>query len=100
MADELCDAQALINEIERTPPKMAVEWSAETLDLTMPIPEQTRATDAAFAQDQGQPNPVAGYLALWGGMLLVKDMTKGPEAADDDERDKKLKPKQRDCECC
>lgn len=99
MADELGQVRVLVKEIEQTPPKMAVEWSAEALDHSAPIPEQTRSMDAVFAQEQGEPNPVAGYLALWAGMLLAKDIMKGPESADD-ERQKKLNAKQRDCECC
>ena len=99
MADELCNVRVLVNEFEQTRPKMAVEWPAEVLDHTICVPQQPRTIDATFGQEQREPSPVAGYLAMWAGMLLVKDIMKAPESADE-ERKKNLDAKQRECDCC
>ncbi len=98
MADEIYLVRVAVNEIEQARPKIAVEWSAETQDHNVSIPQQLGAIDAAFAEEQCEPTPGAGLFAMWTGMLLLKDVMKGPEHANDER--KKLKIERRDCDCC
>ncbi len=91
MADELCQVAVVVNEAEQAPPKMVVEWPAEAMGDGVSIPQHQRATNA------GESSAASAYLAMWAGTLLLKDAIK---VESDDERDKKLKVKHGECDCC
>jgi hypothetical protein len=59
-------------------------------------PDQIRAADAVFAQNQ-EHSIVAGMLGLWSGAMLLNDLAKEhfTEAVDDEEEDKK-EPKRKE----
>ncbi|HZT82451.1 MAG TPA: hypothetical protein VFA26_19640 [Gemmataceae bacterium] len=83
-------APHLTGQVEVVRPPLPERPSQE---LAPPTPEQARAVEAAFAQDQQQEhNLVAGLMGLWAGTMLLHDMAAdahAPPAGEEEPRRQK-----------
>ena len=96
MADELIEALAVVNQVKQAQP-IRVELPAQTPGHDMAVPQHDRGVDAAFAQQEREASVVAGWLGMWSGALLLKDILKDAVAEPDDERETEMKPRQHEC---
>src|SRR5436309_3302562 len=99
MSDELLEVLATVNGAKARP-VIVVEQPVHSPGHEMAIPEQYHNADAVFAQQDREASAVAGWLGMWAGSLLLKDIIKDTVAAPADEREEKLRADHKDCDCC
>ena len=96
MSDELIEALATVNQVKQAQP-ILVELPAQTPGHDMAVPEHYHHADAVFAQQERKASAVAGWLGMWGGALLMKDIIQDTVAEPVDERETPTKPRRHDC---
>lgn len=97
MSQELGEALAALNHVKQARLEMAVELPAHAPGHDMVTPEHYRGSDAVFAQQDREASAVAGWLGMWTGALLLKDIIKDAVAEPVDERETHKQPKRHDC---
>ncbi len=99
--EEMIEALAALSHAQQKQAVIVVEQPVHSPGHEMAVPERLQHTDAVFAQDR-EASAVAGWLGVWTGSLLLKDILKDNFAtpADEDERQQKLKAHAKDCDCC
>jgi hypothetical protein len=98
--EEMIEALAALSHAQQKQAVIVVEQPVHSPGHEMAVPEQLRHADAAFAQQDREASAVAGWLTLWAGSLLLKDILKDALTPPADEREEKLKAHQKDCDCC
>jgi hypothetical protein len=96
--EEMIEALAALSHSQK--PTIVVEQPVHSPGHEMAVPEQLRHADAAFTQQDREASAVAGWLGVWAGSLLLKDILKDAVTPPADEREEKLKAHKKDCDCC
>jgi hypothetical protein len=93
---EVIASQVVIPSETITPPVAEAPLPGTTVEV--PRPEEVRAAEVVFAQEQEEKQLVAGMLGMWTGTLLMHDlMVDHFTRPADEERDRrKAKGKEKD----
>jgi len=100
MADELLEALAVAHQVKQQQAEIVVERPVLSPGHEMAVPERLHGTDAVFAQQDREASLVAGWLGMWAGTLLLKDILQDATTEPADERERKLRAEHKDCDCC
>jgi hypothetical protein len=100
MSEELLEVLAVATQTNATKPAIVVEQPVYSPGHEMAVPEQYHHADAVFAQHDREASAVAGWIGMWAGTLLLKDIIKDTVTESADEREKQLRADHKDCDCC
>src|SRR5262245_31645422 len=103
MTEEMLEALAALNQVKPARDAIQVERPVHSPGHEMAVPERLNGTDAVFSQEDREASVVAGWLGMWAGTLLLKDIIKDtvtPPVDDEREENGKPRPKHRERDCC
>jgi len=100
MMEVMLEVLAATNLVKQQQP-IRVERPVQSPGHEMAVPKLHQDSDAVFAQQDREASVVAGWLGMWGGGMLLKDILQDAVAEPEDEREDhrktELKPHPHDC---